>query len=62
MGEDHRRNTVITKYSTQTIWFDIIVRGVELWVGINYRPDQASIIETMKLLMEKMEVEVKGKV
>ena len=54
MGEDHRRNTVITKCITQTIWFEIIVRGVELWVGINYRPDQEIIIETMKLLTEKM--------
>ena len=38
------------------------MRGVELRVGSKSRPDQAIIIEAMKLLMKKMEVAVNGNV
>ena len=38
------------------------MRGVELRVGSKSRPDQEISIELMKLLMEKMEVAVKGEV
>ena len=62
LEEDHRRNTVITKCSTQTIWFKIFVRGLELQFGSKSRPDQAIIIAVMKLLMKKTEVAVKGEV
>ena len=62
LGEEHRKNTVITKFSTQTIWFESFVRGVDLQVGIKSSPDQEISIEVMKLLMENMEVAVKGKV
>ena len=37
------------------------MRGVELWVGSKSRPGQKISIEVMKLLMENMEVAVKGK-
>ena len=36
--------------------------GLEMRVGSKSRMDQAIIIEAMKLLIEKMEVAVKGKV
>ena len=62
MGEDHIRNTVLTNCSTQNIWFERFVRGVELRVGRKSRPDKAIIIEVIKVLMEKIEVTVKGKV
>ena len=38
------------------------MKGVDLQVGIKYKPDQEISIELMKLLMEKMEVAVKGEV
>ena len=38
------------------------LRGVDKRVGINSRLDQAISIELIKLLMAKMEVEVKGEV
>ena len=56
LGKDHRRKTVITKCSTQTICFERFVRGVELRVGSKLRPDQEIIMEVMKLLMNNMEV------
>ena len=61
-GEYHIRKTVLTKCSTQTIYFERFVRGVKLWVGRKSSPDHAVSIEVMKLLMEKMEVAVKGRV
>ena len=62
MGEDHRRNTVLTKCITQTICFERFVRGAGLRVGSKYIPDQANSTEVMKLLMEKIQVVVKGMV
>ena len=62
MGGDHRRKIVLTKCITQTIWFERFVRGVELRVGSKSSPDLDISIEVMKLLMENMEVAVKGKV
>ena len=41
-------------------FFYRFVRGGKLRVGIKSRPDQAIIIELMKLLMKNMEVAVKG--
>ena len=38
------------------------MRGVELRVGSKSKPDRTIIIEVMKLLMDKMEVLVMGKV
>ena len=55
------RYTLITKYITQTIWFESFVRGLELRVGRNSMLDQAIIIEVIKLLMNNMEVVVKGR-
>ena len=40
LEEDHRRKTVITKYSTHMIWFERFVRGVELRFGSKSRLDQ----------------------
>ena len=48
LREDDSINSLLTKCITQTIWFEMFVRGVELRVGINYRPDQEIIIEVMK--------------
>ena len=62
LGGYHWRNTVITKFSTKTILFDRFMRGVELRVGSKSRTNQEISIEVMKFLMEKMEVDVKGKV
>ena len=59
MGEDNSRKTVLTKCSTQIICFEIFLRGVDLWVRSKLRIDHAIIIEVMKMLMNKMEVEVK---
>ena len=39
VGENHRRNTVLTKCSTKAIWFGRFMRGLELWVGSKSRPD-----------------------
>ena len=41
LGEDHRINTVLTKCITQTIWFEMCEREVELRVGIKSSTDQA---------------------
>ena len=54
LGEDHRRNNVLTKCSNQTMWFEMFVRGVELQVGSKSRPDHAINIEVMKLIKYKM--------
>ena len=54
MGEDNRIKTVLTKCSTQTIWFEIFVREVELRVGIKSRLDLAISIEVMKLFMKSI--------
>ena len=62
MGVDHRRNNVLIKCSTQTIWFEIFLRMLELRVGIKSRPYKVISIEVMKLLMKKMELSVKEKV
>ena len=62
MGEEHRRKTVLNKCSTQMIWFERFVRGVDLRVESKYSPDQEISIEAMKLLTDNMEVAVKGKV
>ena len=35
LGEENSRKTVLTKCSTQTIWFQRFVRGVNLRVGSN---------------------------
>ena len=56
------RKNVLTKCSTQTIWFERFVRGVDMRVGSKSMPYQAIRIEVMKLLIDKMEVVVKGKV
>ena len=61
-GEYHRTKTVLTKCSTQTIYFEGFLVGVELQVGSKSRPYQAIIMEVMRFLMNKMEVAVKGKV
>ena len=53
------RKAVITKCSTQQIWFERFVRGVYLQVESKSRPDQAIIIESTKLIIDNMEVEVK---
>ena len=50
---------MITKCSTQQIWFERFVRGVYLQVESKSRPDQAIIIESTKLIIDNMEVEVK---
>ena len=39
--EEHRINTILTKCSTHTIWFDIFLIGVEMQVGIKLRTYQA---------------------
>ena len=62
LGEDHMRKAVLTKCSTQTIWFERFVREVELRFGSKYSPDQEISIEVIKLVMTNMEVAVKGKV
>ena len=54
LGEDHRINTVLTKFNNQTTWFERFVRGVELWVGSKSSPDQEIRIEVMKFLIEKI--------
>ena len=62
LGEENRRNTVFTKFITQTIWFERFVREVELRVGSKSISDQELSIELMELLLEKMGEAVKGKV
>ena len=56
------RKAVLTKCSTQNIWFERFVREVELRFGSKYSPDQEISIEVIKLVMTNMEVAVKGKV
>ena len=38
------------------------MKGVDIWIRSNYRPNQSISIKVMKLLMDKVEVVVKGKV
>ena len=45
------RKAVITKCSTQQIWFERFVRGVYLQVESKSRPDKEIIIESTKLLI-----------
>ena len=61
LGEDHIINNVLTKCTTQNIWFERFMRGVDLRVGSKSRPDQKISTEMMKLLMENIEVAVKGR-
>ena len=51
LGYEQRKNNVIARCITQTIWFDMSVRRVEQRVGSKYRTDQAIIMEVMRLLM-----------
>ena len=62
MGIDHIIKDVLIKCSTQTILFEIFLRGVNLQIEIKSRPDQEINVDVMKLLMNKMEVVLKGKV
>ena len=48
LGEDHMRNIVLTKCSTQTILFERFVRRVEMRVGSKSKADQTISIEVMK--------------
>ena len=54
MGEYHRRKTVLMKCSTNKIWFEIFVRGVNLRVGNKSRKDHEISIEVMNLSMKNM--------
>ena len=62
VGEENRRQTVLTNCSTHTICLESFVRGVDLKVGSKSMPDQGIIMGLMKLLIDKMEVAAKGKV
>ena len=62
MREEHRIKNTLTKFSTHTIWFERFVRGVDLRDGNKSSPYQSIRIEVMKLLMKKIEVELKEKV
>ena len=53
------RKSALSKCITQTIWFERLVRGVDMWVGIKSRTDQDISIEVIKLLMDNMEAVVK---
>ena len=52
LREDHTVKTALT----YTILFERFLKGVDLRVGIKYKPDQEISIELMKLLMKNMEV------
>ena len=43
------RKTVLTKCSTQKIWFERFLRGVYMQFVSKFMPDQAVSIEVMKL-------------
>ena len=62
LGIYHIIKDVLIKCSTQTILFEIFLRGVNLQIEIKSRPDQEINVDVMKLLMNKMEVVLKGKV
>ena len=62
MGDDHRRNTVLSKCSNQTIWFERFVRGEYLQVRTKSIPNQAIGTDVTKFFMDKMEAAVKEKV
>ena len=61
IGEDPRRKVVLNKCTTQKIFFDRFVRGVRMNVGIKAIFYQYIIVEYMKLFMEKMEDNVRGR-
>ena len=44
------RKLSLIKFTTNMIWFERFVRGVEIWVVRNSRPDQAIIVEVMNIL------------
>ena len=50
-----RKKVVLTKRTTQKVWVEWFLRGVEMWVGRKASTDQAIRTEYIKLLMENME-------
>ena len=62
MGKYPMRKLSLIKFTTNMIWFERFVRGVEIWVVRNSRPDQAIIVEVMNILIENMEpyIMIKG--
>ena len=53
------RKILLTNCSTQKIWFERFVRGVDLQIGIKLREEHAILVDLMKLLTKNMEAAVK---